>query len=80
MDTGDFNPAAPGNLRVDYALPASRLVLAGDRRRLPCDGCRGVFWPAADDPLRYLVGDGFPVVSSDHHLVWVDVSIPPHRR
>lgn len=80
MDTGDFNPANPGNLRTDYALPSSHLPVAEQVRRQPCRGCRGVFWPAADDPLRYLVGDGFPVVSSDHHLVWVDVLIAPCHR
>jgi hypothetical protein len=35
-----------------------------------------VFWPAAGDPLRRLVGDGGRVVSSDHRLVWVDVRLP----
>lgn len=73
LDTGDFNPAAPGNLRVDYALPSSDLGVRAYDGRLPCGGCRGVFWPASDDALRYLVGSGFPVISSDHHLVWVDI-------
>jgi hypothetical protein len=36
----------------------------------------GVFWPTADDPLVYLTGAGFPVPSSDHRLVWVDLRIP----
>jgi hypothetical protein len=36
----------------------------------------GVFWPTADDPLVYLTGTGFPVPSSDHRLVWVDLRIP----
>jgi len=78
LDTADFNPAGPGNLRVDYALPSSDLQvdMSGP---LPCGGCRGVFWPASDDPLRYLVGDGFPVVSSDHHLVWVDLRVSRRR-
>ena len=75
LDTADFNPANPGNLRVDYALPSSNLKLSKYSRHLPCSGCRGVFWPSSNDPLRYLVGDGFPVVSSDHHLVWTDVLI-----
>ncbi len=78
LDTADFNPAVPGNLRVDYALPSSDLTIVTDRP-LPCDGCRGVFWPGPDDELRYLVGDGFPVVSSDHHLVWVDIALPRGR-
>jgi hypothetical protein len=33
----------------------------------------GVFWPTADDPLFSLVGT-FPFPSSDHRLVWTDVS------
>jgi len=35
-----------------------------------------VFWPAPGDPLRRLVGEGAPVRSSDHRLVWVDVTLP----
>ncbi len=37
-DTSDFNDAGPGNLRVDYVLPSSRLRIV--------DG--GVYWPKAD--------------------------------
>jgi hypothetical protein len=36
-----------------------------------------VFWPADDDPLSRLTGTGIfgdPVPTSDHRLVWVDVS------
>ena len=65
-DTADFNPAGPGNLRVDYVLPSRRGL--GPK-------CGGVFWPTANDATRYLVGDGFPVVSSDHHLVWLDIRV-----
>ena len=70
LDTADFNPAAPGNLRVDYVLPSK----AGLE---PI--CGGVFWPASSDTTRPLVGSGFPVVSSDHHLVWLDVRIDGAR-
>jgi hypothetical protein len=35
-----------------------------------------VFWPTASDPLVYLTGTGFPVPSSDHRAVWVDVAVP----
>ena len=66
LDTADFNPAAPGNLRVDYVLPSK----AGLTPK-----CGGVFWPTVDDETRYLVGDGFPVISSDHHLVWLDIRV-----
>ncbi|MFY1699333.1 MULTISPECIES: endonuclease/exonuclease/phosphatase family protein [unclassified Solwaraspora] len=68
FDTADFADGTPGNLRVDYLLPA---------RGLPVRGA-GVFWPTPDDPLFRLVGDydpalpgGFP--TSDHRLVWLDV-------
>jgi endonuclease/exonuclease/phosphatase family metal-dependent hydrolase len=63
-DTAAF--AGPGPLRVDYVLPSRDLEVAG----------AGVFWPAPGDPLRRLVGEGRPVVSSDHRLVWVDVRLP----
>jgi hypothetical protein len=36
-----------------------------------------VFWPADDDPLSRLTGTGIfgdPVPTSDHRLVWVDVT------
>jgi len=63
LDTGDFDPAGPGNLRVDYVLPSADLGVAG----------ASVFWPSEDDPLFHLVGPGFPPVSSDHRPVSVDV-------
>ena len=77
FDTADFCDFAPrteppfppctgpGNLRADYVLPSSDLGIAGS----------GVFWPDGDDELLYLTGTGFPVPSSDHRLVWVDVVI-----
>lgn len=74
LDTGDFCDIAacggPGNLRVDYVLPS---------RGLPVRDA-GVFWPASDQPHRDLVGPGFPPVSSDHRLVWVDVQVTAPRR
>ena len=65
LDTADFNPEGPGNLRVDYVLPSTNIHVR----------CGGVFWPAPGDDSYYLVGPGFPVVSSDHHLVWLDVML-----
>ncbi len=68
QDTADWKDTgvrAPGNLRVDYALPSQGLRVLGS----------GVFWPGPEDPLRRLVGDGFPPVSSDHRLVWIDVAL-----
>jgi hypothetical protein len=83
FDTADFcdfpvRPpcSGPGNLRVDYVLPRKTLQIVD----------AGVFWPSADpadaDPLApfaYLVdptGAGFPVPTSDHRAVWVDVTVP----
>ncbi|MEO1042048.1 MAG: endonuclease/exonuclease/phosphatase family protein [Pseudomonadota bacterium] len=66
LDTGDFSDQRVGNLRVDYVLPSSNLeVLAS-----------GTFWPAPGEPGFELVGPGYPVVSSDHRLVWVDIRLP----
>jgi hypothetical protein len=63
FDTADFSDTAPGNLRADYVLPVKRLQIV--------DGA--VFWPLASDPLFRLTGT-FPFPSSDHRLVWIDVS------
>jgi hypothetical protein len=64
FDTADFNDRNVGNMRVDYALPSRSLRV-----------CRsGVFWPASSEPGHdLLTANGEP--TSDHHLVWVDVSI-----
>ena len=61
-DTSDFSQ----NLRIDYVLPS--------RWGLEVQSA-GVFWPEPANPLYRLVGDGSSIVSSDHRLVWVDVSI-----
>jgi endonuclease/exonuclease/phosphatase family metal-dependent hydrolase len=50
--------------RIDYVLPCKELTVRDS----------GVFWPAADDPLGPLVNK--PNESSDHRLVWVDVTLP----
>lgn len=52
----------PGNLRLDYVLPA---------REMRCVASK-VFWPNNDDRLFNLVGT-HPFPGSDHRLVWVDV-------
>ncbi|HXU98112.1 MAG TPA: endonuclease/exonuclease/phosphatase family protein [Jiangellaceae bacterium] len=65
FDTADFADTAPGNLRADYVLPS---------KNLRSDDA-AVFWPLSTDPLFRLVGT-FPFPSSDHRLVWVDVSVP----
>lgn len=63
LDTADFNPAGPGNLRADYALPSNAGFELLDA---------GVFWPTEDDPDFDLVGT-FPFPSSDHRLTYIDV-------
>ncbi len=65
FDTADFSDTAPGNLRADYVLPRKTLQIED----------AGVFWPLNTDPLFDLVGT-FPFPSSDHRLVWVDVTVP----
>jgi hypothetical protein len=65
FDTADFADSAPGNLRADYVLPRKDLRIQD----------AAVFWPLQADPLFRLTGV-FPFPSSDHRLVWVDVSVP----
>jgi Endonuclease/Exonuclease/phosphatase family len=73
FDTADFIDSAPGNLRADYVLPRKPLQIVDS----------AVFWPLLADPLSRLTGvftpallpvGGFP--TSDHRLVWVDVTVP----
>lgn len=63
-DTADFADGAPGNLRVDYTL-FSKHFSVNDA---------GVFWPVQSDPLFRLTGT-FPFPTSDHRLVWADVTL-----
>ncbi|MEM9780462.1 MAG: endonuclease/exonuclease/phosphatase family protein, partial [Pseudomonadota bacterium] len=66
LDTADWNDSrGPGNLRVDYVLPSTHLTILD----------AGVYWPTPDAPEFALIGTGRPV-SSDHRLVWVDVTLP----
>ncbi|MFC4561407.1 endonuclease/exonuclease/phosphatase family protein [Nocardiopsis mangrovi] len=59
FDTADFgDDPAPGNLRVDYVLPA---------RGLPVRGT-GVYWPTESEPEAPAAA-----AASDHRLVWLDV-------
>ncbi|HYY76403.1 MAG TPA: endonuclease/exonuclease/phosphatase family protein [Gaiellaceae bacterium] len=69
FDTADFSDSAPGNLRADYVLPRKSLKMQD----------AAVFWPLQSDPLFRLTGV-FPFPSSDHRLVWVDVSVPGTAR
>ena len=66
FDTADFlDVPGPGNLRADYVLPRKNMHIVDGK----------VFWPLSNDPLFRLVGT-FPFPSSDHRLVWIDVSVP----
>lgn len=66
LDTADWkDEGGPGNLRVDYVLPSSDLVVLG----------AGVVWPLAGDSAAKPPA---PVVAaaSRHRLVWVDLALP----
>jgi endonuclease/exonuclease/phosphatase family metal-dependent hydrolase len=64
FDTADFNDRLAGNLRVDYLLPSNGVRICGG----------GVFWPPQADPAAKLVWGERPVPSSDHRLVWLDIT------
>ncbi len=65
-DTADFaDVPGPGNIRSDYVLP-SRNVFVRDAH---------VFWPTTASPLYRLTGV-YPFPTSDHRLVWADLSDP----
>ena len=64
FDTADFNDRVAGNLRVDYLLPSKGLKVCGG----------GVFWPAQAAATASLIWGDQPAPSSDHRLVWIDVS------
>jgi hypothetical protein len=62
-ETADWPEPVPGDLRVDYILPAAGLQVAA----------AGVLWPedeAAEPPLSVVAA------ASDHRLVWVDLVLP----
>jgi hypothetical protein len=64
LDTADLaDDPAPGNLRTDYVLASDGLDIVD----------AAVFWPASDDPLAPLVA-GDPPTTSDHRMVWVDLT------
>jgi hypothetical protein len=69
FDTADFNDRGPGNLRVDYLLPSRGIKVCGG----------GVFWPARAAPTARLVWGDDPPPSSDHRLVWIDLSVDGAR-
>lgn len=59
LDTADWPDQKPGNLRVSYVLPDTRLHVVGS----------GVVWPPPDDPFAQTVE-----TASRHRLVWVDIA------
>jgi hypothetical protein len=62
--TADWPEPAPGDLRVDYILPAAGLRVTG----------AGVLWPGGEDgPLPLSTA----AAASDHRLVWVDIATGP---
>jgi len=61
MDTADWPEPVPGNLRVDYILPAAQLRVTGS----------GVIWPLDDTAWPSL---STVAAASDHRLVWVDLA------
>jgi hypothetical protein len=63
-DTADFFDGSAGNLRVDYLLPSRNLKVCGG----------GVFWPKQSEPEARLVWGDRPAPSSDHRLVWIDIT------
>ncbi|MEM9762838.1 MAG: endonuclease/exonuclease/phosphatase family protein [Pseudomonadota bacterium] len=67
QDTADWRDTpGPGNLRVDYVLPASRFEVTAS----------GVFWPAPGEAGAPLMRTDKRPASSDHRLVWVDIRLP----
>ena len=66
-DTVDWpdGPGKPGNLRVDYVLPASHLQVMGS----------AVVWPGDDTSLG-----GQVRTASRHRLVWVDIQMGDRPR
>jgi len=59
LDTAEYD-RAPGNLRLDYILPAQGLTVTGS----------GVIWPAPDDPLADAA-----MTASHRRLVWLDLDL-----
>jgi endonuclease/exonuclease/phosphatase family metal-dependent hydrolase len=68
-DTADFEDRSAGNVRVDYVLPSRTLRVSG----------AGVFWPRAGTPGSELTGI-FPFPTSDHRLVYADVTLHGARQ
>jgi 3-phytase len=59
FDTGDFNDAHVGNLRLDYVLPSRDLEMLDAR----------IYWPRSSTSTYPLI------LNTDHRLVWIDVQV-----
>ncbi len=59
--TADWAEPSPGNLRVDYILPAAALTVVG----------QGVIWPEGEDGVIPL---SVVEAASENRLVWVDLA------
>ena len=60
--TADWPDPLPGDMRVDYILPAAGLEIAG----------AGVLWPEGEDGV---LPASVAARASDHRLVWMDLRI-----
>lgn len=67
LDTASW-PDGPGNLRVSYVLPSTKLTVLD----------AGTFWPAPGTPQAALLGQGESSIGP-HRLVWVDIALPANR-
>lgn len=63
--TADWPEPRPGDLRVDYILPARALRVTG----------AGILWPEPGAALMGLEA-ATAAEASDHRLVWVDLALP----
>lgn len=80
LSSGEFATADFG-LRADYVLPSEaglNVEMSSCEPEDPALSC-GIFWPRVGDPLRALTGScsgsGPSCDSSDHRMVWLDLSI-----
>lgn len=65
-DTADWAEPEPGDLRVDYILPARGIAVLG----------AGVLWPDDGQSALGLSAD-LIARASDHRMVWVDLDLSP---
>jgi hypothetical protein len=63
-ETADWPEPVPGDLRVDYILPAAGLEVVG----------AGVLWPEGEEGA---LPAEIAALASDHRLVWMEFVLPP---